>query len=310
MAIKTKTSCKTIAQFINLPSGYTPSDTWVDGKVWGNIDNITSFNSDYMWTDGDNIYHSLIGNHFVLNKETSSWEQKTWNITSFRGDGIWTDGTNIYYSYGSTHYVLDKKTLTWSAKTWNGVTDFQASYIWTDGTNIYLANKVYNSGWKYSSYVLNGDTWEEKTWNITSMECGGLWTDGTNIYYSYEGKHYVLNKETSSWSTKSWSGFPSWAKGSSVWTDGTNIYLNESSKDFVLMGNTWATKTWNGTSGFGVSSVWTDGTNIYCSKNYVLQATHQATDLKPCYLDIGGVRTKVTAYQDINGVRTKISTKQ
>ena len=52
----------------------------------------------------------------------------------------WTDGENIYYSSGSDQYVLDKATSTWQEKTWNGNTDFTGSYVWTDGENIYYSN--------------------------------------------------------------------------------------------------------------------------------------------------------------------------
>ena len=51
-------------------------------------------------------------------------------------------------------------------------------------------------------YALNGDTWEEKTWNGLSRFWGNdIWTDGTNTYYSSANfGHYVLTGDT--WETK------------------------------------------------------------------------------------------------------------
>ena len=63
-----------------------------------------------------------------------------------------------------------------------------------------------------------------KTWTgLRSFNGSEIWTDGENIYYSYQTKHYVLDKATSTWSKKTWYGLSSFA-GSNIWTDGENIY--------------------------------------------------------------------------------------
>ena len=149
---------------------------------------MSSFNGQYIWTDGTNIYLSKTtgGNQqYVLDKSTSTWSAKTWTgLSNFNGTEIWTDGTNIYYSHGETQKVLDKSTSTWLDKTWTTpyADSLYGSMIWTDGTNIY------NSIWMSSGrqYVLDASTstWYAKTWTGLSSELDGskIWTDGVNIY--------------------------------------------------------------------------------------------------------------------------------
>lgn len=229
---------------------------------------------DCYWTDGTNIYYSNGNTHYVLNKETNTWERKTWNgLTTFTGSKIWTDGDNVYYetykSDGSTvtytHYILDKATSTWSVKTWDGMVNFSCVCIWTDGTNVYC------SGNSDVQYVLNKqtDTWETKVWNGDFKPYGYfVWSDGENIYYSDYNTHYILNKETDTWESKVWNGTTSF-NGTSVWTDGTNIYLY---CRYILNKET---STWeeisleqpNENHYIDVEEIWTDGNNIYYSKS-------------------------------------------
>ena len=54
-----------------------------------------------------NIYYSEGQAQYYLDKDTSTWYQKSWNgFNNITGRYIWTDGTDIYYSYGSDQYVL------------------------------------------------------------------------------------------------------------------------------------------------------------------------------------------------------------
>ena len=164
------------------------NDVFIAKDDWkGN--GLTSFSSQYIWTDGDNIYYSINAAQYVLNKSTSTWTAKTWNgLNEFYGSCIWTDGGNIYFSDGSRQYVLDKSTSTWSKKTWNGLTSFSGFNIWTDGDNIYFSNGS-------SQYVLDKSTstWSKKTWNGFAYAIGEyIWTDGDNIYYSEGSTQYVL----------------------------------------------------------------------------------------------------------------------
>lgn len=130
-------------------------------------------------------------------------------------------------------------TDTFVYKTWKGfprtVRDFYANRIWTDGTNIYYSYET-------DQYVLNGDTWEVKTWNgLTSFMGSRVWTDGTNIYHSLDNNHHILNGDT--WEEKTWNGLTSFS-GTNVWTDGTNIYFSTSDRknpmDGVLFPSTAA----------------------------------------------------------------------
>ena len=57
-------------------------------KAWSG--GLTSFNGQYIWTDGDNIYFSNYSDQYVLDKSTSTWSTKTWNNkpSSLSGDYI------------------------------------------------------------------------------------------------------------------------------------------------------------------------------------------------------------------------------
>lgn len=159
--------------------------------TWGN----------YFWSDGENVYYSEGQYQYVLNKETSTWEEKTWHgqiycyeiyggysENGFNGSDVWTDGVNIYCSYNSKHYVLNKETSTWTGKTWNGLTEFDASGIWTDGVNTY-----YSTGTTH--YILNksNSTWLlENSLTELNIYAKGIWSDGEDVYYTYGNYHYCL----------------------------------------------------------------------------------------------------------------------
>ena len=144
----------------------------------------------------------------------------------------------------------------------DGYSYISGEHIWTDGTNIY-----YSYGDR--QYVLNGNTWEKKTWKgLTNFDGFYIWTDGTNIYYSYSDSNYVLNGDT--WEPKIWKGLTTPNKASSfmfIWTDGTDIYTTvATSGDFPNYVLNKETDTWEekeNWSGFNICFVWTDGTNIY-----------------------------------------------
>ena len=239
-------------------------------KSWAGL---TSFEGSYVWTDGTDIYYSggSSSTQYVLDKETSAWNTKTWIGQTLRGDYIWSDGTDIYYSNNNAQKVLDKATSTWNTKTWSGLTSFNASNVWTDGTDIY-----YSSG--SSQYVLDKSTstLNTKTWSgLTSFNGQYVWTDGTNIYYSYSGSNYVLDKATSTWSTKTWSGLTDFY-GIDIWTDGTNIYcanFTGNGKPYICVLNkstsTWKSIYLNLSNGIAIKgrNFWSDGTDIYHDSN-------------------------------------------
>ena len=94
-----------------------------------------------------------------------------------------------------------------------------------------------------------------------------IWTDGTNIYYSSDTSQYQLDKTTSTWSVKTWTGLTSF-RGWYIWTDGTNIFCSNDQNQYQLnkSTSTWEPQIWNGLTNFLGQRVWTDGTNFYYSK--------------------------------------------
>jgi hypothetical protein len=107
--------------------------TWseIDRPAWGTF---TSFNGNFVWTDGSNTYYSNNDSHFIFNGET--WEPTTWNgLNTFSGTDIWLDGSNTYYSDGVDNYILNGDT--WTKTTFSGTTSLRGRDIWTDGACIY-----------------------------------------------------------------------------------------------------------------------------------------------------------------------------
>lgn len=276
----------------NLTDSGKSADDFLDKKCesgWKakTLSGLANIEALYVWTDGENIYYSKYGSHYVLDKATFEWTRKVWNgYTDFSGKCIWSDGENIYYSSGGTTIVLDKSTSTWSIKYWNNFTyNLDGDYIWTDGENYYYSRGT-------AQYVLDkaNDTWVTKTWNgLTNFDGVLVWTDGNDIYHT-AGTSYVLDKATSTWSVKTWSGMAGFG-GSGVWSDGENIYYN-STKVLDRDSSTWEDKSWNGLDKFYSENLWTDGENIYCSRNnsnYIL-------DNKPkLYLGQDGIFEAVSA---------------
>ena len=60
-----------------------------------------------------------------------------------------------------------------------------------------------------------------------------IWTDGSDIYYSDASNQYVLDKSTSTWSAKTWSGLTNFV-GMRIWTDGSNIYYSDQSNQYAF----------------------------------------------------------------------------
>ena len=109
-------------------------------------------------------------------------------------------------------------------------------------------------------------TWKTPL-DAVSVDGAQLWTDGENIYYSSDTFQYQLDKTTSTWNKKNWSGFTNLDGVYGPWTDGENIYYSLGTAQYQLdkATSTWTSKTWNGLTNFNGAYVWTDGTNIYYS---------------------------------------------
>lgn len=310
------------------------TSTW-SSKTWTGL---TTFTGNYVWTDGENIYYSYGSLHYKLNKSTSTWSEVTWTgLNTFNGDRIWSDGENTYFSSDTAQYQLiddlskyitkvdiankaDKVAsatsgdlagldsngnLTDSGIVANNVVQKSSTngllkndgtidtskhislqptgsalsgslsimtwngFSYPNGSNIWTdgENIYFYDYVEMEHYVLNKatNTWSTKTWNETISNIACIWKDGDKVYYSEGTTHYELNKTAGTWSTKTWNGLSSFY-GQFIWTDGDNIYYSYSSK-YVLdkSTSTWSTKTWSGLTSFRGDNIWTDGDNIYYS---------------------------------------------
>ena len=105
-----------------------------------------------------------------------------------------------------------------------------------------------------------------------------VWTDGENVYYSSGSDQYVLDKTTSTWSQKIWSGMTVF-RGDRIWTDGENVYFSEDSTQYVLdkSTSTWTPKIWTGLTSFNGYKIWTDGENIYYSDESTQYVLNKST---------------------------------
>ena len=231
-------------------------------------DDLINRNMSNIWTDGINIYYSYYtennNEQYVLNKETLTWEEKTWyGLDGFNGYYVWNFKDNVYYS---DNYVLNKETLTWEEKTWylsTGSRGFDSTHIFTDGTDVFLFEYT-------AAFILDEetDTFNKLDWNYRTdiPNITAVWTDGVNIYWNDSDDSRVLNKETLTWEEKTWTGLTSF-NGRDIWTDGNNIYYSSSSNQYQLdkETSTWTEKTWAGLSSFDGRWIWTDGENVYYS---------------------------------------------
>ena len=226
--------------------------------------------------------------------EPDTWEATSWdNASQLLGKYVWTDGTNLYYDFGGESKIYNKSTNTWVNKTWDSNPPSRGDYVWTDGENMY---------WSYgSTYMLTGNGWIKKTWTgldgYSIYKDSNIWTDGINTYcsiYDYKAyvdnaKHYILNKNTGSWSkiTFSNSNASNQIAGAAqnVWTDGVTIYfsLNQNHYKFNIDTQEWGYKTWNQNPSSGTTIslqgkyVWTDGYSIFYSQDGIYKILDKST---------------------------------
>ncbi len=252
------------------------TDNWVRSYSIGSME-LT--NTDYLWTDGDDLYYSDPYVDLIFNPTELSFEPVTITVDI---DNIKVEGnrvinfngnTYLYYSY---RYVFDKTTKTFKRTTISysyGSSEYK-SFFWNDSNHIY-----YSRGTTQLEYDKTSGIWSEKVWNgLTSFNGWNVWTDGTNIYYSAgSNQQYILDKTTSTWIAKTWSGYSGFS-GVDIWTDGEKYYYSNSSNQYELDSElgVWFPQTWSGLTGFNGYYVWTDGDDIYYSNGlnqYVLDKT-------------------------------------
>lgn len=269
MAIRTSASCSA-RPFINTPSGYSSSNKF-SKMIWGGANSaVREPDTRYMWRIGSTVYRAYSGKIYQLNNTTNIWEETDFygfsdpDAAYIYGYQFWTDGTDFYYSNNDrgTQLVLNRETNKWEPKEWKGFKFLYGYNVWSDGVNTYYSQ---GSG----QYILNGDTWEEKTWDAAPdyLEGSHIWTDGTNFYYSNQSRseQYVLNGNT--WEVKNWVG-GSDLYSHYMWTDGTDIYCSWS-KQYKLNRetSTWEEITWYNYLPIYGDYLWSNGTAIYHSYN-------------------------------------------
>lgn len=241
------------------------TDNWVRSYSIGSME-LSS--TDYLWTDGDDLYYSDGYVDLIFNPTELSFEPITITVDI---DNIRVNGNRVTnfngntYMYNNYRYVFDKTTKTF--KKTNivysyGSSDYK-SYFWNEGNHIY-----YSRGVTQLEYDKVSGIWSEKIWNgLTSFNGWNVWTDGINIYYSAgSSQQYVLDKATSTWVAKTWSGYSGFS-GIDIWTDGEKYYYSYSSTQYELDSElgVWFPRTWSGLTNFNGYYIWSIDDNIYYS---------------------------------------------
>lgn len=246
--------------------------------------------------DAEDMYY----NSYRPIKYTTNWENYTWqnlpnNIS--RSD-IWQDNDgNIYATREIFQYKLNKQTLTWEAIQFTGLQSFYRNGIWTDGKTMYYSGSIWNSDkseWEDVNYELTDNyTWIPKTWKgleDTLIKDGGglrggdIWTDGEKIYFSTQlilsggttkYYNYVLNSDTSTWSTQTWEGINNIQTGKLFHYKDQVLYcvLFDSNKqnfttEYYTLNigtNKWTKHNWPDGIYINPLDIWSDGNDYYCS---------------------------------------------
>ena len=251
---------------------------------------------------------------YILDKEKYIFKPIDWLGLSFnnntycdcfpiQGCDVWTDNTNIYYSYYTssdpntgdyhplTQYILDKDNNAWRHVEWNNFTPQYGRYIWCYNDDVYyLGQSSDYSGTTYQKILdKRTNSWVDRDWYAYIVKDGKeteetykiiidatcIWTDGNEVYYSNGSTQKVLDKETSTWESKTWSGLSSFS-GTKIWIYKSQVYYsNGSGKQKILnkATSTWEDKEWAETDHIDGYYVWSDGQHMHCSmgkEQYVL----------------------------------------
>ncbi len=260
------------------------TDNWVRSYNIGSME-LTS--TDYLWTDGDDLYYSNQYVDLIFNPTELSFEPITITVdidnVKANGSRITNFNGNTYLYYNSNRYAFDKATKTFKKTTINYSysSGEYKSYFWNEGNHIY-----YSRGTTQLEYDKTSGIWSEKVWNgLTSFNGWNVWTDGTNIYYSAgSSQQYILDKTTSTWVAKTWSGYSGFS-GVDIWTDGENYYYSNGTTHYELdleLG-VWFPITWSGLTGFNGYYIWSIDDDIYFSSgttHYVLDKATSTWSVK------------------------------
>lgn len=237
---------------------------------------------------GDVVYHLL---------DTTKYYDTERLLTA--ADVTLDDGALYYFqaivalsngSTGSTEYV-DEHNHKYPGPSFKvdieGATDYtiEVTHTRNDETVALYLNP---SAAKYEGTGLGGGYYLEQVYfsgDLENITGNKIWSDGSNIYFSEGYKQYVFDSNSSSWSSKDWSGLTSF-NGLYVWTDGTDIYYSYGSSQYILNKetSTWEVKEWFGKTSLYGSDIWTDGAgNIYLSNSrnhYVLDKETSTWEIK------------------------------
>ena len=247
--------------------------------TFNNCENIYGRN---IWTDGENIYYSNFDNdYYVLDKETNTWDEKTWNINGIYAEYIWNAEENTFFNDANKSYKLNIELGEWEEVEWHyliGGTPIPYNFYGNavrkiNGNYYYLSNK--------SVFLLDTQNLTLKkvsSDDISSSFPGGsfassYWTDGVNLYHSNgTSNQYIYNFELGIWEETNWNIL---VNGQYVWNCGQNTYYSNGNEQYILDVDTrnWIENEWTGIIGLQRDKVWTDGTNIYYangSEQYVL----------------------------------------
>ena len=219
------------------------ASTWIS-KTWKNDSGGTYYPNPYggnrIWTDGDNIYNSYYNTsskkyqHYVLDKNTSTWSVKTWNgYTNFVGESVWTaDGTDYYITSSGANngYILDKNTSTWNSNPDSSFQRKAPDYIWKDENGIVYYSRM---GTDQGIYKFDAKT---KTWSWVNFYYSDgtyvnyppdgmyVWTDGNQVYWDdANNKHYTINTSTNIVDNHTWQGLNT-IKAWCIWTYKDHVY--------------------------------------------------------------------------------------
>ena len=121
----------------------------------------------------------------------------------------------------------------------------------------------------YSYYDFVATTWS----GLENLNGRYVWTANDNVYYSNSSNQYILNKETNTWSSISWTILDTVITFnlSNVWTDNVNYYYTAGTNTYKINFETFELEkisSSTGISNFNADYVWTDGINTYYSSGF------------------------------------------
>ncbi len=246
--------------------------------TFNNSENVYGSN---IWTDSKNIYYSSTELEYVLDKETNTWDEKTWNINGIYAEYIWNAEEKTFFNDANKSYKLNIELGEWEEVEWHylvGGTPIPYNFYGNavrkiNGNYYYLSNK--------SVFLLDTQNLTLKkvsSEDISSTFPGGsfassYWTDGVNLYHSNgTSNQYIYNFDLRIWEETNWNIL---VNGQYVWNCGQNTYYSNGNEQYILDVDTgnWIENEWMGIIGLEKDKVWTDGTNIYYSngsEQYVL----------------------------------------